>query len=64
MNNTALITGASKRVGKALAEHLAAKGWNIIIHFNFQKNRLYNWRMSCAKNILNKNLEEQKPIFL
>lgn len=34
MNNTALITGASKRVGKALAEHLAACGWNIIIHFN------------------------------
>ena len=34
MNNTALITGASKRVGKALAEHLAAKGWNIVIHFN------------------------------
>jgi NAD(P)-dependent dehydrogenase (short-subunit alcohol dehydrogenase family) len=34
MNNTALITGASKRVGKSLAEHLADKGWNIIIHFN------------------------------
>ncbi len=34
MNHTALITGASKRVGKALAEHLASKGWNIIIHFN------------------------------
>lgn len=34
MNNTALITGASKRVGKSLAEHLASKGWNIVIHFN------------------------------
>lgn len=34
MNRTALITGASKRVGKSLAEHLASKGWNIIIHFN------------------------------
>lgn len=34
MNNTALITGASKRVGKAIAEHLAKKGWNIAIHFN------------------------------
>ena len=34
MNNTALITGASKRIGRALAEHLAAGGWNIIIHFN------------------------------
>ena len=34
MNKTALITGASKRVGKAISEHLAGKGWNVIIHFN------------------------------
>lgn len=34
MNQTALITGASKRIGKAIAEHLAEKGWNIAIHFN------------------------------
>jgi NAD(P)-dependent dehydrogenase (short-subunit alcohol dehydrogenase family) len=34
MVNTALITGASKRIGKAIAEHLAGKGWNIIIHYN------------------------------
>ncbi len=34
MIQTALITGASKRVGKAIAEHLAEKGWNIVIHFN------------------------------
>jgi len=34
MNPTALITGASKRIGKAISEHLAANGWNVIIHFN------------------------------
>ncbi len=34
MNKTALITGASKRIGKAISEHLAGKGWNIIIHYN------------------------------
>jgi len=34
MNLTALITGASKRIGKSIAEHLAHKGWNVIIHFN------------------------------
>lgn len=34
MNRTALITGASKRVGKSLAEYLASEGWNIVIHFN------------------------------
>jgi NAD(P)-dependent dehydrogenase (short-subunit alcohol dehydrogenase family) len=34
MTKTALITGAAKRVGKELALHLAAKGWNIAIHYN------------------------------
>lgn len=34
MNSTALITGASKRIGRAIAEHLAEKGWNVIIHYN------------------------------
>ena len=38
MKYTALITGASKRVGKAIAEHLAEKGWNIAIHFNSSEN--------------------------
>ena len=34
MNKTALITGASKRIGKAVVEYLAERGWSIIIHFN------------------------------
>lgn len=34
MKQTALITGASKRIGKAFAEHFAEQGWNIIIHYN------------------------------
>ena len=34
MVKTALITGSSKRVGKAIAEHLADKGWNVAIHLN------------------------------
>ena len=34
MKQTALITGASKRIGKALTEHLAEKGWNVAIHYN------------------------------
>jgi len=34
MKQTALITGASKRIGKSLATHLAEKGWNVAVHFN------------------------------
>jgi len=34
MNKTALITGAAKRIGKAMASHLASQGWNIAIHYN------------------------------
>lgn len=34
MIKTALITGSSKRIGKSIAEYLAEKGWNVIIHFN------------------------------
>ena len=34
MNRKALITGASKRIGKSIAEHLAKSGWDIIVHYN------------------------------
>jgi pteridine reductase len=34
INKTALITGAAKRIGAAIAEHLHQNGMNIIIHYN------------------------------
>lgn len=34
MRKTALITGSAKRLGRAMAIHLAKQGWNIAIHFN------------------------------
>ncbi len=34
MNQSALITGASKRIGRTIVEHLAKNGWNVIIHYN------------------------------
>lgn len=38
MNQTALITGAAKRLGKAMAIHLAEKGWNLALHYNSSAN--------------------------
>ena len=31
---TAIITGGAVRIGKALAERLAEKGYNIALHYN------------------------------
>ena len=49
MNKTALITGASKRVGKAIAVHLAGKGWNVIIHFNTSEKYARELKDSLSK---------------
>lgn len=34
MGKTALITGASKRIGKSISRHLASIGWSLLIHYN------------------------------
>jgi len=34
MQKTALITGGARRIGKAMASHLAANGWSVAIHYN------------------------------
>lgn len=34
MHQLALITGAAMRLGESMARHLAAKGWNVAIHYN------------------------------
>src|SRR6188768_4188213 len=34
MSKTVLVTGAAKRLGRAIALDLAAQGWNIALHYN------------------------------
>lgn len=34
---TLLITGSAQHIGKSLAIHFAAKGWNVAIHYNTSK---------------------------
>src|SRR5579871_5421646 len=31
---TVLVTGAAKRLGRAIALHLAGQGWNVAIHYH------------------------------
>jgi pteridine reductase len=44
MKKTAMITGAAKRVGKAMALHLAKQGWNIAIHYNSSEDEARQFR--------------------
>lgn len=38
-NKTVLITGAARRVGKALAKRFALEGWNVVIHYNSSRDK-------------------------
>ena len=33
-SKTVLVTGAAKRLGRAIALHLASQGWNVAIHYH------------------------------
>lgn len=48
MKRTALITGAAKRIGNALAKHLAKNGWNIAIHYNRSEQDAINLKNDLA----------------
>ena len=60
MRQTALITGASKRIGKSIAEHLAAKGWNVIIHFNHSAQPADELVQQLKINFPEQNFEKVK----
>jgi len=57
MNKSALITGASKRVGKAISEHLAGKGWNVIIHFNSSEKPAHELKDALSKKYPGQNFD-------
>lgn len=59
MAKTALITGAAKRVGKAMAIHLANLGWNIAIHFNTSEEEAIQFR----NQLLNEHSNQQFELF-
>lgn len=42
INKTALITGAAKNIGAAIAEHLHKAGMNIIIHYNTSEKEAHD----------------------
>ena len=52
VKKTALITGASRRIGLAFAHHLAKKRWNLALHYNTSNTQI---------NILKKELELEYP---
>ena len=55
MKKIALITGSSKRIGKALAEHLAQNGWSVAVHYSSSENEALQ-----LVNQLSKQFPQQK----
>lgn len=48
--STVLITGAGKRLGRAMAIHLSQRGFNIAIHYNSSQKEALEVRDICIKN--------------
>ncbi len=57
MTKTALITGAAKRIGKAMSIHLASQGWNIAIHYNTSEKEARPFRDELAKRFPGQQFE-------
>jgi pteridine reductase len=57
MGKTALITGAARRIGKSMVNHLARKGWNIAIHYNTSNSEAENLCFDLRKKFSTQQFE-------
>ena len=69
MAGRALITGASKRVGKAVAQYLAETGWDIVLHYNSSQKPALELQKELAKDfpeqefsVIRANLSDLKEV--
>ena len=57
MTKTALITGAARRVGKAMVLHLAKQGWNIAIHYSSSEEKAIRLRDKLSESFPDQKFE-------
>ena len=68
MSKVALITGGSKRIGKAIVMALWNEGWDVIIHFNESTSdakklmQNLNHKRSDSARCIKANLDNEKEI--
>lgn len=53
----ALVTGAARRIGKAVAAHLAGKGWSLAIHYNCSEKSALEFARELKRKYQNQNFE-------
>ncbi len=58
-NRTAIVTGASKRVGRAIAEALVADGWAVLAHVRRQSDEVAAGTVAVAADLNNEDCAER-----
>jgi NAD(P)-dependent dehydrogenase (short-subunit alcohol dehydrogenase family) len=44
MTGIALVTGSAVRVGREISLHLAEKGWDLALHYNYLRMKPKFWK--------------------
>lgn len=55
MKRVALISGSAKRIGKALAQHLASKGWSLALHYHTSEEEAKNLQIALQHDYPDQN---------